>query len=139
MAPWSWYPLVVTRYRASETKSSSLYNQNSPDQPIVDFPDFLTGQNEPLDKKDLVAWVSIGSIQIPTAEDVPNSASAANSARFFLRPFNYFDEDPSMSSTDAVVIRPDYRNDKNVVQEFRDTSGEGVCVPRKHDIDLEGF
>lgn len=139
MAPWSWYPLVVTRYRASETKSSSLYNQNSPDQPIVDFPDFLTGQNEPLDKKDLVAWVSIGSIQIPTAEDVPNSASAANSARFFLRPFNYFDEDPSMSSADAVVIRPDYRNDKNVVQEFRDTSGEGVCVPRKHDIDIEGF
>lgn len=138
MAPWSEYPIVVTKYRSTETKSSSLYNQNSPTQPIVDFPDFSSGQtNEAISNQDLVAWVSIGSIQIPTSEDVPNFAAAANSARFFLRPFNYFNEDPSMSSTDAVLIRPDYRKDGNVVQAFGDYSRE-VCLPRKYDINIKG-
>ena len=138
MAPWSKYPLVVTRYRSTETKSSSLYNQNSPTRPIVDFPEFSSAQsNEDISNQDLVAWVSIGSIQIPTPEDVPNFASAANSARFFLRPFNYFNEDPSMGSTDAVLIRPDYSKDKNVVQAFADYNRE-VCFPRKYDINIKG-
>ncbi|KAK2567772.1 Amiloride-sensitive amine oxidase [copper-containing] [Acropora cervicornis] len=138
MAPWSKYPLVVTKYRSKETKSSSLYNQNSPTRPIVDFPDFSSAQsNEDISNQDLVAWVSIGAIQIPTPEDVPNFASAANSARFFLRPFNYFNEDPSMGSTDAVLIRPDYGKDKNVVQAFGDYSRE-ECFPRKYDINIKG-
>ena len=136
MAPWSIYPLVVTKYRATEPKSSSLYNQNSPTRPIVDFPNFETQQNEGILNQDLVAWLSIGSIQIPTSEDVPNVASAANGARFFLRPFNYFDEDPSIASTNAVVIRPARNN--NLVQTFGTPSEEKVCVPRKYDVDIKG-
>ena len=136
MAPWSIYPLVVTKYRATEPKSSSLYNQNSPTVPVVNFPNFDTAQNEAILNQDLVAWVSVGSIQIPTSEDVPNVASAANSARFFLRPFNYFDEDPSIASTNAVVIRPSPNN--NVVQTFGASSEEKVCVPRKYDINIKG-
>ena len=136
MAPWSIYPLAVTRYRSTEPKSSSLYNQNSPTKPIVKFPDFATGQNEAITNQDLVVWVTIGSIQIPTSEDVPNVASPANTARFFLRPFNYFDEDPSMNSTDAVLIRP--ANSNNVVKTFGTPRGEEVCVPRKYDINPKG-
>ena len=136
MAPWSRYPLVITRYRASEQKSSSLYNQNSPTKPIVNFPSFDTVQNEGIVEEDLVAWLTIGSIQIPTSEDVPNTASAANTARFFLRPFNYFDEDPSINSTNAVLIRP--ANPNNVVLTYGTPRGENVCVPRKYDINIKG-
>lgn len=136
MAPWSVYPLAVTRYKATEPKSSSLYNQNSPTRPIVDFEDFFTDQNEPITNRDLVAWVTIGSIQIPTPVDVPNAASAANMARFFLRPFNYFNEDPSIASSNSVFITPG--NTNNVVQAFRSPPGQDVCVPRKYDINLKG-
>ena len=43
---------------------------------------------------------------MPHSEDIPNTATAANSASFYLRPYNYFDEDPSMSSHDALLILP---------------------------------
>ena len=42
----------------------------------------------------------------PISEDIPNAATPTNTARFFLRPFNYFDADPSINSTGAVFIKP---------------------------------
>lgn len=139
MAPWSVYPLVITKYRETELKSSSLYNQNSPSKPIVNFLDFFQKDNDAITNEDLVAWVSIGCIEIPSSEDIPNVASAANTARFFLRPFNYFDAGPSANSTNAVFIKP--ANDKtssspNVVKSF--VTAEEVCVPVKYDINLKG-
>ena len=136
MAPWSVYPLVVTRYKETELRSSSLYNQNSPTQPVVNFESFFQDVNDFIAKKDLVAWVSIGCIEIPSSEDVPNIASAANTARFFLRPFNYFDAGPSTDSSDAVFIKQD-ENKSNVVQSFA-SSDEETCAPKKYDINLKG-
>lgn len=136
MAPWSVYPLVVTRYKESERRSSSLYNQNNPTAPVVNFVDFFQLENDAIINEDLVAWVSIGCIEIPSSEDVPNVASAANTARFFLRPFNYFDADPSTNSTNAVFIKPG-EDKTNVVQTFVSIAEE-VCVPRKYDINLKG-
>ena len=64
MAPWSNYPIAVTLYKDTELKSSSVYNQNSPTLPIVNFEEFL-GDNDDITDQDLVAWVSIGCIQFP--------------------------------------------------------------------------
>jgi len=136
MAPWSIYPLVVTRYKETELKSSSLYNQNSPTQPVVNFESFFEDVNDGIANEDLVAWISIGCIEVPSSEDVPNVASAANTARFFLRPFNYFDAGPSTDSSDAVFIKQD-EDKSNVVQSFASFSEE-VCVPKKYDINLKG-
>lgn len=136
MAPWSVYPLVITKYKETELRSSSLYNQNSPTQPVVDFESFLQDVNDRITNVDLVAWVSIGCIEIPSSEDVPNVASAANTARFFLRPFNYFDADPSTDSSNAVFIKQD-EDKSNVVQSLV-SSDEEVCVPKKYDINLKG-
>ena len=136
MAPWSIYPLVVTRYKETELKSSSLYNQNSPTQPVVNFESFFQGVNDGIANEDLVAWISIGCIEVPSSEDVPNVASAANTARFFLRPFNYFDASPSTDSSDAVFIKQD-EDKSNVVQSFASFSEE-VCVPKKYGINLKG-
>lgn len=136
MAPWSVYPLVITRYKKTELRSSSLYNQNSPTQPVVDFESFFQDVNDFITNVDLVAWVSIGCIEIPSSEDVPNVASAANTARFILRPFNYFDADPSTDSSNAVFIKQD-EDKSNVVQSLV-SSDEEVCVPKKYDINLKG-
>lgn len=136
MAPWSVYPLVITRYKKTELRSSSLYNQNSPTQPVVDFESFFQDVNDFITNVDLVAWVSIGCIEIPSSEDVPNVASAANTARFILRPFNYFDADPSTDSSNAVFIKQD-EDKSNVVQSLV-SSDEEVCVPKKYDITLKG-
>lgn len=136
MAPWSVYPLVITKYKETELRSSSLYNQNSPTQPVVDFESFFQDVNDRITNVDLVAWVSIGCIEIPSSEDVPNVASAANTARFFLRPFNYFDADPSTDSSNAVFIKQD-EDKSNVVQSLV-SSDEEVCVPKKYDINLKG-
>ena len=136
MAPWSVYPLVVTRYKENELRSSSLYNQNSPTQPVVNFESFFQDINDNIEDEDLVAWVSIGCIEIPSSEDVPNVASAANTARFFLQPFNYFDAGTSTDSSNAVFIKQD--EDKNNVVQSSIFSDEEVCVPRKYDINLKG-
>ena len=136
MAPWSIYPLVVTRYKENELRSSSLYNQNSPTQPVVNFESFFQDVNDRITDEDLVAWVSIGCIEIPSSEYVPNIASAANTARFFLRPFNYFDVGPSTDSSNAVFIKQDEDNN-NVVQSSV-LSDEEVCVPKKYDVNLKG-
>ena len=139
MAPWSNYPIAVTLYKDTELKSSSVYNQNSPTLPIVNFEEFL-GDNNDITDQDLVAWVSIGCIQFPSSEDIPNTATPTNTARFFLRPFNYFDADPSINSTDAVFIKPstDKSGSSPPVVVSRVDHGKDVCVPRKYDINLTG-
>ena len=55
MAPWSNYPIDVTLYKDTELKSSSVYNQNSPTLPIVNFEEFL-GDNNDITDQDLVAY-----------------------------------------------------------------------------------
>ena len=89
----------------TEETSSSIYNQNGMHDPVVDFARF-TEDNEGIEDEDLVAWVTVGLMHVPHSEDIPNTATAANSASFYLRPYNYFDEDPSMSSHDALLILP---------------------------------
>ena len=139
MAPWSNYPIAVTLYKDTELKSSSVYNQNSPTLPIVNFEEFL-GDNNDITDQDLVAWVSIGCIQFPSSEDIPNTATSTNTARFFLRPFNYFDADPSINSTGAVFIKPstDKSGSSPPVVVSRVNRSKDVCVPRKYDINLTG-
>ncbi|NWQ91496.1 AOC1 oxidase, partial [Burhinus bistriatus] len=56
--------------------------------------------------QDLVAWVTVGFLHVPHAEDIPNTATPGNAVGFFLRPFNFFDEDPSVASRSTVIVRP---------------------------------
>lgn len=57
--------------------------------------------------QDLVAWVTVGFLHIPHSEDIPNTATPGNAVGFFLRPFNFFDEDPSVASQNTVIVRRD--------------------------------
>uniref|UniRef100_A0A8C9JTU5 Amine oxidase n=1 Tax=Panthera tigris altaica TaxID=74533 RepID=A0A8C9JTU5_PANTA len=57
--------------------------------------------------QDLVAWVTAGFLHIPHAEDIPNTVTVGNGVGFFLRPYNFFDQDPSFDSPDSVYFRGD--------------------------------
>ncbi|KAJ3611180.1 hypothetical protein NHX12_021196 [Muraenolepis orangiensis] len=122
---WSRYPLAVTRHKDSEASSTSIYNQNEPWDPVVTFEDYIR-DNETIDNQDLVAWVTVGFLHIPHSEDIPNTATPGNSVGFFLRPFNFFDEDPSLASKSTVIVRQD-KAGKAVIQRWT-PAVVGHCV-----------
>ena len=133
-AAWSLNQMTVTKRKEKEEKSSSIYNQNSLYNPVVDFANF-TADNENIVNEDLVAWVTVGMMHIPHSEDIPNTATAANSASFFLRPYNYFDEDPSMASHDAVLILPT-KNGADI--NTFDTPDGPPCAKKSTPVDFTG-
>ncbi|KAM7390819.1 hypothetical protein PAMA_008821 [Pampus argenteus] len=102
---WSRYPLAVTRHKDSESTSSSIYTQHDPWDPVVSFEDYIRN-NENIVNQDLVAWVTVGFLHVPHSEDIPNTATPGNAVGFFLRPFNFFNEDPSLASKSTVIVRP---------------------------------
>ncbi|ELR46507.1 hypothetical protein M91_15215, partial [Bos mutus] len=100
---WGRYQLAITQRKETEPSSSSIFNQNDPWTPTVDFSDFIN--NETIAGKDLVAWVTAGFLHIPHAEDIPNTVTVGNGVGFFLRPYNFFDQEPSMDSADSIYFR----------------------------------
>ncbi|KAK1331154.1 hypothetical protein QTO34_009103 [Cnephaeus nilssonii] len=103
--PQPWYQLAVTQRKEEEPSSTSIYNLNDPWTPTVDFTDFIN--NETVAGQDLVAWVTAGFLHIPHAEDIPNTVTVGNGVGFFLRPYNFFDQDPSFDSADSIYFRGD--------------------------------
>ncbi|XP_068833094.1 amine oxidase [copper-containing] 2 isoform X2 [Capricornis sumatraensis] len=96
------YQLVVTRRKEEESQSSSIYYQNDIWTATAAFADFIN--NETLLGEDLVAWVTASFLHIPHAEDVPNTVTLGNRVGFLLRPYNFFDEDPSIFSPGSVYF-----------------------------------
>ena len=103
--------------------------------PQVDFRQYLL-DNDSILNEDLVAWVTVGMMHVPHSEDLPNTATAANSVNFFIRPFNYFDEDPSIGSTNAVLITPTTQGGQKV--ERYGTADGPQCVPKENKLDFNG-
>ncbi|CAK6438189.1 unnamed protein product [Pipistrellus nathusii] len=99
---WGRYQLAVTRRKEEESQSSSIYYQNDIWTPTVAFADFIN--NETLLGEDLVAWVTASFLHIPHAEDIPNTVTVGNRVGFLLRPYNFFDEDPSIFSPGSVYF-----------------------------------
>ena len=104
--------------------------------PQLDFRQYLL-DNDSILNEDLVAWVTVGAIHVPHSEDLPNTATAANSANFFIRPFNYFDEDPSIGSTNALLITPTMQGGQKV--ERYGTPDGPQCVPKENKLDFDGY
>ncbi|KAG7504764.1 primary amine oxidase, liver isozyme-like [Solea senegalensis] len=100
---WARYKVAITKHKDSEQTSSSVYNQNDMWNPAVDFSKYME-DDESIENEDLVAWVTAGFLHIPHAEDIPNTVTVGNGGGVLLRPHNYFDEDPSVNSPDAVYF-----------------------------------
>ncbi|KAM5158128.1 diamine oxidase [copper-containing]-like [Mantella aurantiaca] len=126
---WSRYSLAVTRYKEAELMSSSMYIQCDPWDPAVYFQSFI--DHEEILNTDLVAWVTVGFLHIPHSEDIPNTSTPGNSVGFFLRPFNFFDEDPSVASKSTVIVRPTDKTFSKVTIKRWTPDVVGQCVSEK--------
>ena len=100
---WSKYQLSVTKRSDLEPFGSSIYNQFTFSDPAFNF-DSMINDNEAIEKEDLVGWVSIGGLHIPDTEDIPLTTTVGSSYGFLIKPFGYFDEDPSQDSTTSVFM-----------------------------------
>ncbi|KAK6188975.1 hypothetical protein SNE40_005040 [Patella caerulea] len=102
---WSRYQMAVTKQKDSEYTSSSVYAMWDARDPVVNFQKYLD-DNENIVDEDLVSWITLGTYHIPQTEHMPNTPTVGGHLSFMLTPFNYFEEDPSMSSRDAIRISP---------------------------------
>ncbi|XP_029429693.1 membrane primary amine oxidase-like isoform X2 [Rhinatrema bivittatum] len=134
---WARYKLAVTKHKDEEPQSSSIFNQNDPWMPTVNFNKFLN--NEDIRNQDLVAWITIGFLHIPHAEDIPNTVTAGNAVGFYLRPYNYFNEDPSIYSSDGVYFRSDQDYTTCSVNQVACLSKMSSCSPNLPLFTYDGF
>ncbi|KAG8565866.1 hypothetical protein GDO81_013006 [Engystomops pustulosus] len=134
---WAKYKLAVTKHKEDEQISSSIYNQNDPWSPTVQFSKFI--DNENIQDEDLVAWITTGFLHIPHAEDIPNTVTAGNGVGFYLRPYNYFNEDPSVFSEDAVYFESHEDLTSCSVNPLACLSQTASCAPKTPPFTYNGF
>ncbi|KAL8606744.1 hypothetical protein ACOMHN_018778 [Nucella lapillus] len=102
--PWARQQLAVTVQKDEEGVSSSPYAMFDSYNPVTDFSKYINGEN--IVDQDLVMWITLGTHHIPHTEDIPVTPTPGGHLSFFLLPYNYFPECPSVSSRDN--IRVDY-------------------------------
>lgn len=89
--------------------------------------------------QDLVAWISVGFLHVPHAEDIPNTVTVGNGVGFFLRPYNYFDSDPSVNSPDAVYFTADQDANKCNINRAACFQEAASCSPNLSPFTYSGF
>ncbi|XP_015284350.1 PREDICTED: retina-specific copper amine oxidase-like, partial [Gekko japonicus] len=87
----------------------------------------------------LVAWVNVGFLHIPHAEDIPNTVTIGNEVGFILRPYNYFDEDPSIFSPDGVFFTSLEDPTSCLVNHLACLAKAAACLPNFLPFTYEGF
>ncbi|KAM8988534.1 amine oxidase [copper-containing] 2-like [Ara ararauna] len=134
---WARYQLAVTRRKEEEPTSTSIYNQNDPWTPTVAFADFIN--NETITNEDLVAWITAGFLHIPHSEDIPNTVTVGNSVGFLLRPYNYYDLDPSIYSHDGVFFTSEQDFTACEVNPVACLPQTASCLPNFPPFTYDGF
>ncbi|XP_029646561.1 putative amine oxidase [copper-containing] [Octopus sinensis] len=129
---WSRYQLAVTVHKDNETRSSSEYVTYDGLRPLVDFQKYIDDDESIVDQ-DLVVWVTLGSYRIPHMEDLPVIPTVGEHHSFFLLPFNYFNEDPSVGSRNA--IRMERLDDGELKIQRYGVSNKQQCVPKSSKFD----
>jgi Cu2+-containing amine oxidase len=88
---------VLQRKEEEQFSGYGLYDMQAPGEPLREFDNFIN--NESLVQQDLVAWVTVGKLHLPSAEDLPVTSTPGTEASFYIRPANYFDESPAIRLT----------------------------------------
>ncbi|XP_074973420.1 amine oxidase [copper-containing] 3-like isoform X2 [Phalacrocorax aristotelis] len=134
---WARYQLAVTRRKEEEATSTSIYNQNDPWTPTVAFANFIN--NETITNEDLVAWITAGFLHIPHSEDIPNTVTVGNSVGFLLRPYNYYDLDPSIYSHDGVFFTSEQDFTACEINPIACLPKTASCLPNFPPFTYDGF
>ena len=85
------YNVAITQRKETEPRSMSTIDKYDPGNAMVDMTSFIDGDS--LLDEDLVAWVSLGVMHLPNAEDIPVITNFGTS--IIVKPNNYFDENPA--------------------------------------------
>ncbi|XP_005100001.2 putative amine oxidase [copper-containing] [Aplysia californica] len=139
--PWARHQLVVTKHKDNERVSSSPYAMWDSQNPVTDFTTFYEDNDNIVDE-DLVFWITQGMHHIPHTEDIPLTPTVGNHLTFFLLPYNYFDECPSVASRDHIRIEHKNKKDpKQGVRVLRNGNSVDQCslppVAKEYDELLE--
>jgi len=121
---WSKYPVAVTLRKEDEPRSSSTFQQAVCRDPYIIFDNFLNGEN--ITQEDLVLWFTVGLYHLPGGEDVPTTTTPGNYLSVFIKPSNYFDEDPTTDMKDTEVIVPDANGNPMITTYYTPAP---ACVP----------
>uniref|UniRef100_A0A8C6RR18 Amine oxidase n=1 Tax=Nannospalax galili TaxID=1026970 RepID=A0A8C6RR18_NANGA len=89
--------------------------------------------------QDLVAWVTASFLHIPHAEDIPNTVTVGNRVGFLLRPYNFFDEDPSIFSPGNVYFERGQDAGLCSANPVACTPQLAACVPDLPSFSYQGF
>lgn len=130
---WARYQFAVTKRKDAEAHSSSMYSMFDINDQVVNFQGYID-DNETIVDQDLVLWVTLGVHHIPHTEDLPLTTTSGMGLSFFLQPYNYFPEDPSMASSNAVRMEP---KESGVHVERYGVSREAVrtCAPKQNNFE----
>ncbi|ESO96937.1 hypothetical protein LOTGIDRAFT_231727 [Lottia gigantea] len=128
-AGWARYQMAVTKYQDMEDVSSSIYAQNDPFDPVLDFHRFLENNDDLVDE-DLVLWLTTGSYHIPHSEDTPSVSTSANQYTVVFSPYNFFPTCPTVSFSETLHIKRNKNSDSLDVQTFG-TEVESKCFQKE--------
>ncbi|KAJ5774196.1 membrane copper amine oxidase [Penicillium paradoxum] len=101
-APWALKDLWVTKQKDDEARSASPRNAFNTDQPMVDFSQYVDG--EEIEQEDLVIWFNLGNHHVPHSGDIPNTLQHTSASSVMLMPFNFHDRDVSRKSAQGVRV-----------------------------------
>ncbi|KAH7408662.1 copper amine oxidase [Phaeosphaeria sp. MPI-PUGE-AT-0046c] len=110
------HDFYITKQKDIEPRAADAYNQYVPENPLVDFSQFLNGES--IDQEDLVVWFNLGMHHMPTTSDLPTTMFTSAHSAIRFEPFNYLAGDPSVASSQQVRIDYDEEGKVAFVEEF---------------------
>jgi primary-amine oxidase len=94
--------LFVTKQKDTEPRSAAAWNNQDPENPLVNFEEFFDGES--LDQEDLVVWFNLGMHHVPHTGDLPNTVYTTAQAGIAISPHNYLLGDPSRQTSHSVYV-----------------------------------
>ena len=65
----------------------------------------------------------------PTCRGIPSTVTVGNGVGFFLRPYNFFDEDPSINSADSIYFQKNQDAGSCEVNSLNCLPQAAICAP----------
>lgn len=107
------YHCAITRYKSNEQEVTGYFDLNRLSSPAEYFDLMLN--KECIKNHDLVAWIMVSFLHIPTSEDYPMTNRVMTG--FWLKPFNFFDSTPSLDLPHYnIYINGDIREQPEIAE-----------------------
>jgi Cu2+-containing amine oxidase len=118
--------LGVTVYKENEQTLTGFYDLNRLDDPQGDFYNYVDGES--IVQEDLVAWVTMTALHLPTSENMPMTNNILHG--FTIGPHNFFDENPAMDLPHYLRMHP---TEAAGDTRMEDLPSVGTCTPTEFD------